>query len=199
MLNRYLEYGQIEGFLKEEDTAFFCKQDTNISRPDKSLRNGPTELVKDIFIEDKKRSTQLYVKICKDGRTLISALNAAIIARTYMDLKKEKIKVNIKNNNEWDREVNFIGALRSSSGVGNTYKAADLAYRLFWVAFQSEMLNVNKGHGYWPVFFKPIYLRNYILVQKCINCAFSGRNPNEWRDRLQYLVINLPVHEKNEL
>jgi len=195
---RYLKYDQIEIFLKEKEVAVFCTQNYNLERPDKALRNGPTEIAKFVFQEDKKRDNHIFVHIGEEGEAWISALMVAVIARTYIDLGKEKLLVNIKKRNGWNYDVAFKNALASSNGISRARFATDLAYRLFIVAVHSEFLNTTKGHGYWPVLFQPIYLRNYIYVQSCVNHAFSGLNPNEWRNRLYYFVYNLPDSIQNE-
>ena len=189
---RLLENDQIEGFLKEKETAIFCKQNKNVPRPDKALRNRPTEIVRYIFGQDQKQGNHIFVQEGTDGKVRISALDVAVIARTYIELEDEKLLVDIKKKNGWDHDVSFKNALIPTKGAGEPGLAADLAYRLFIVAVHSERLNTIWGHGYWLALFEPIYLRNYVYVQKCVNCAFSGRNPNEWRDRLYYLIYNLP-------
>ena len=194
--NRFLEYSQLDDFLKEKEVAFFCKQDTKSPRPDKALRNGPTEIVKYVFREDMKQDNHLFIQDNEEGKPRISALNAAVIARAYLDLTKEKVLVDIKKINGWDHDVAFKNALISSNGEGRLGLAADLAYRLFIVAFHSEYMNTTDGHGYWSV-FNSIYLRRYLYVQKCVNIAFSGCNPNEWRDRLHYLIFNLPQKDQD--
>lgn len=190
--SRYLNYEQIEDFLKEKEVATFCKQNKILARPDKALRNGSTEIVKYVFKEDQKRDSYLFVEKSKDGITVISALRAALIAKTFIDLTNEKILVDIKKKNGWDHSVGFNNAMASSDGIGKSKFAADIAYRLFVVAFHSEYLSATKGHGYWPVLFRPIYLRQYVYVQKCVYNAFSGKNPNVWRDRLHYIIYNFP-------
>ena len=190
--NRFLNFNQIEDFLKEKEVVFFCKQTTKLARPDKALRNGPTEIVKYVFNEDKKRGSYLFVQKNEEGEVRMSALWAAVIARTYFDLPNEKILVDIKKKNGWDHDVAFKNALASSNGERRLGLAADLAYRLFIIAFHSEYLNTIKGYGYWSVLFRPIYLRRYLYAQKCVYSAFYGQNPNEWRDRLHYLIFNLP-------
>lgn len=194
--NRFLEYSHLDDFLKEKEVAFFCKQETNLTRPDKALRNGPTEIVKYVFREDMKQDSHLFIQINEEGKARISALIAAVIAKTYLDLANEKILVDIKKKNGWDHEVAFKNALASSNGESRLSLAANLAYRLFIVAFHSEFMNTKWGHGYWSV-FNSIYLRRYLYVQKCVKIAFSGCNPNEWRDRLHYLIFNLPVNDQN--
>ena len=134
----------------------------------------------------------MFVHVDKDGEEWISALMVAVIVRTYIDLSNEKLFVKIKKMNGWDNNVAFKNALASSNGASKSRLATDLAYRVFIVAAHSEYMNITKGHGYWPVLFQPIYLRNYIFVQKCVNHAFSGQNPNEWRDRLYYYIYHLP-------
>ena len=193
---RLLDYEQIEDFLKEKDVVEFCKQKEKLNRSDKALRNGPTEVVKYVFREDVKRGTYIFTQEIEDGHIKISGLTVAIIVRTYLDLAKEKVLVDIKKENGWDHNVAFRNALNLTEGDIKAKFAADLAYRLFVVAFYSEKLNVKAGYGYWPALFKPIYLRQYIYVQKCVNVAFSGRNPNEWRDRLRYFIYNLPYIEE---
>ncbi len=195
---RSIKYGQIEEFLKEKDVALFCKQKTNIDRPDKALRNGPTEAVKYIFKEDQKRESYLFVKNNQDGIPEISALTVALIAKTYLDLANEKILVDIKKRTGWSHSIIFNNALAAADGIGKSKIAADIAFRLFVVAFNSEYLNVTEGHGYWPVLFKPIYLRQYVYVQKCVYYSFSGHNPNEWRDRLHYIIFNFPSETLEE-
>lgn len=190
--NRFLNFNQLEDFLKEKEVAFFCKQTTELARPDKALRNGPTEIVKYVFNEDQKRGSNLFVQKNEEGEVRMSALWAAVIARTYFDLPNEKILVDIKKKNGWNHDVAFKNALASSNGESRLGLAADLAYRLFIIAFHSEYLNTTKGHGYWPVLFRPIYIRRYLYAQKCVYNAFYGQNPNEWRDRLHYLIFHLP-------
>ena len=193
VMDYHIRYDYIDEFLKDRDVAAFCKQRNDLARPDKTLRNGPTDIVKYVFMEDIKRGDHLFVKRDEDGEEYMPALFVAIIARTYIDLSDEKFLVDIKKKNGWDHDVAFKNALASESGESKSKIASDLAYRLFVVAFHSEYLNVTIGHGYWPALFRPIYLRNYILVQKCVFCAFSGENPNEWRDRLRYFINNLPL------
>ena len=196
--NRFLRYEDIQDFLKEKEVAYFCRQRKDITRPDKALRNGPSEIVMYLFNEDKERANHLFVQEDEKGELVISALYAAVIAKTFLDLEKEKLSVDIKKKNGWDHEVSFTRSLSSLNGVSKSKSSADLAYRLFIVAFHSEYLNTTKGHGYYPVLFRPIYLRNYIYVQKCVNQAFSGKNPNEWRDRLQYFIKCLPYDDEGD-
>ncbi|MDO5327276.1 MAG: hypothetical protein Q4G00_11225 [Clostridia bacterium] len=135
---RTLEYNEIESFLKEKEVAAFCTQNNELNRPDKALRNGPTEIVKYVFSKDREQNNHLFIKIDKAGRVCISALIAAIISKTYLDIGNEKLLVDIKKQNGWDHEVTFRNALASSNVICRPRLASDLAYRLFVVAFHSD-------------------------------------------------------------
>ena len=106
----------------------------------------------------------MFVKSSEDGKARIMALKAAVIVRTYLDLYNEKVLVNIKKKNGWDHDVAFKNALVPLNRENRLKLATDLTYRLFIVAYQSELLNTVMGNGYWPVLFRPIYLRRYIYV-----------------------------------
>ena len=191
---RLLKFDQLEDFLKEKEVATFCTQNNNLVRADKALRNGPSEIVKYIFREDQQREGGLFIQKGEDGEDRISALMAAVIVRTYLDLAGEKLLVDIKQKNGWNHEVAFKNSLVPSKSDSRLSVATDLAYRLFAVAVHSEFLNTTIGHGYWSLLFGPVYLRAYVYVQRCVYLAFSGRNPNEWRDRLVYFITELPLY-----
>ncbi|MFV0343168.1 MAG: hypothetical protein ACK5JH_09830 [Anaerocolumna sp.] len=109
----------------------------------------------------------------KDGNSkyVINGETIAILSRTYIDLLKEKYCMKIKGNKKWISNQFYRNVL-----VDNP---PDIVMRYIIIAFQSEYLNVTMGHGYYPVLFMPIYLNNYLLVQKIMRKAFLIYNPEE--------------------
>lgn len=170
--NINIEENDIDAFLKKKDVIDFYTQG---KKEKEDIVYEISSFIHNIIGYDKElyREYGECLFLNKDGNSnyVITGETIAILSRTYIDLLKEKYYMKIKGNKKWISSQFYRNVL-----VDNT---PDIVMRYLIIAFQSEYLNVTKGHGYYPVLFKPIYLNNYLLTQKIMRKAFLINNPEE--------------------
>lgn len=99
----------------------------------------------------------------------ILGLRLALIARTILDLGTTPFSIHLKKTKKWIDEVSFRTTL--------TGKYLETAMRIFYIAYESELMTYCKGYGAYPVLFKPLILDKYLITQYIMKKAFELSNP----------------------
>lgn len=194
---RFLTVEEVWSFLKDKETVSFCKQQdiNSIERADKEIRDAALVFLEDVINYDKSLYIQsgrgLFLEAISD-KVLLRADIVALIIKTFYDIgdQYETLRMSYRSGGKKRKNQKLKSAL-TASGKKATGLIADLAMRLFIVAFRSEYLNAYAGHSYyWPL-FKNIDLARFLLIQEIVKAVFSASNPLEWSRRLKDIIAAL--------
>lgn len=163
----------------KEAKAFYMQSHTNYPKYMEEFVENILEYDKEIF---STYGQGFLIEADENDDYIISAHRLLVAAKTFLDLSTSKYKLKVKvSMKKWEHTQSFRKTLTGSP--------ADIAMRYFFIAFESELMNSVLGHGYYPVVYKPIYIRRYQVIQEIMKEAFSIRNP-EVRDEYMLRILN---------
>lgn len=180
----YTEQNEVSSFLKNQDLVYFCMQEKT-KRTDRLETTNAVRFLKNMilyalqFMQENGSEEGFFIE--EKGSEHISILKAdiAILIKTYIDFKNEPLLIRyvqegrMRTNCRLGRVLGItqVETERNSMGV----HLEDLAMKLWYMAYQSEWLNVYAGYGYYYPLFRCIELNKYRLLYEMIEKSFDQR------------------------
>ena len=195
----YLQVSEIDDFLKQKDVIAFCKQNNeDIKRPDRAFPANYHSFIRKLIDYDKREvyddyGSGLFIEVT-EGVITIRGMTVAIIMKTLYETSPDywKLWMKYKQNNEWKNKPRNLKNILVGKNSGKGERIHDIAMKLFYYSYESQYMNIRKGHGIYYL-FKNNTIRRYYLIQKLIYTIFSGENEVVWSRRMG-LAMQLLSH-----